>query len=59
MKRALSALLFVCLLTAPVSAGHIPIPPEPPCTQNCTKQATISPIPLEIILLLIEIATKR
>lgn len=59
MKRTLSVLLFVCFLTAPVNAGHIPIPPEPPCAENCPKTATTSPIPIDIILLLIEIATRR
>lgn len=60
MRHSLSALLLVCFMSATALAGHIPIPPRlPPCTENCTGQATTSPILTEAILLLLTITTKR
>lgn len=48
MRKVLSALTLAFVLSVPVIAGEIPIPPAPPapppCTENCTQQAT-SPAP--------------
>lgn len=53
MRKALSLFVLMCVLSVPAFAGSIPIPPSPPCQENCGSSPASSPTPVQVIVLLI------
>lgn len=62
MRRLLAISLLGLCLSTPVLAGDVPfppVPPAPPCAENCKGAPTSSPVPQIVIDLVLSLITFR